>query len=113
MKIVGESVERAKLELLVHRFNLKSLTFTGKLNNEDLARIVSESWLNVHTSVTEGCGISIIEVAAEGTPTVAYGVPGVAKSIEDCMNGIKVKEGDRDALFGAVEKVISEPEKCQ
>ena len=112
LTIVGQGVERAKLELLVHRFSLKShVSFTGKLNDEDLARIVSESWLNVHTSVTEGWGISIIEAAAGGTPTVAYDVPGVAESIEDGMNGIKVKDGDRDALFGAAEKIISEPEK--
>ncbi len=59
--------------------------------------------------MTEGWGISIIEAASAGTPTVGYDVPGVAESIESEMNGIKVKEGSRDALLRAAERILAEP----
>ena len=110
LTIVGEGVEKAKLELLVQSLNLRShITFTGILDNKDLARIVSESWLNIHTSVTEGWGISIVEAAAAGTPTVAYDVPGVSESIENGLNGLKVEDENRDALRDAALAILNDP----
>ena len=38
---------------------------------------------------------SILEAAAAGTPTVAYEVPGVEDAIENGLNGLKIKNGDR------------------
>jgi glycosyltransferase involved in cell wall biosynthesis len=110
LTIVGEGVEKAKLESLISKLNLETnVTFTGRINDEDLSRIVSESWLNIHTSVTEGWGISIVEAAAAGTPTVAYDVPGVSESIENGMNGLRVKDGDRDALKNAALTILNDP----
>lgn len=110
LTIVGEGVEKPKLESLVSKLNLETnVTFTGRINDENLARIVSESWLNIHTSVTEGWGISIIEAAAAGTPTVAYDVPGVSESIENGMNGLRVKDGDRNALKNAAIAILNDP----
>lgn len=77
------------------------ITFTGRVTDEVLASPVSESWLNIHTSVTEGWGYSLIEASAAGTPTVAYSGLGVNDTVEDGINGIKVKNGDRKALSDA------------
>ncbi|MEM0135337.1 MAG: glycosyltransferase family 4 protein [Thermoplasmatales archaeon] len=112
LTMIGDGVERGKLETLVDELNLGSyVTFTGKLTGKDLAKIVSEAWLNIHTSVTEGWGLSITEASAAGTPTVAYSVPGVVEAIEDGINGIKVKDGDRKALTDGAMKILSSPEK--
>ncbi len=112
LTIVGEGVEKAKLELLVNKYNLeRNVSFTGRINDDHLARIVSESWLNIHSSVTEGWGISIVEAAAAGTPTVAYDVPGVSESIENGKNGLKVKNGDRDALRNAAVMILKNPKR--
>ena len=109
--MIGSGPELKFLRELANTYGLDDrITFTGRVTDEILALKISESWLNFHTSVTEGWGYSITEASAAGTPTVAYSVPGVADAIEDGINGIKVKDGDRKALADAAIKILSSPE---
>ena len=62
-------------------------------------------------NVTEGWGLSILEASAAGTPTVAYGVPGVRDAVEDGLNGMKVEDGNRDALADAAFSILKNPER--
>ena len=108
--IVGKGPQLARVEDLVKELKLQdSVTFKGRLGEKELAHVASSSWLNIHTSVTEGWGYSILEASSAGTPTVAYDVPGVANAIETGINGLKVKDGDRDALAEAA-SVIEIPQ---
>ncbi len=109
--MIGTGPELKSLRELANTYGLNDrITFAGRVNDEVLASKVSESWLNLHTSITEGWGYSITEASAAGTPTVAYSVPGVKDAIEDGINGIKVKDGDRKALAEAALKILSSPE---
>ena len=109
--MVGDGPSRSVLEKISEDLVIKEhVTFTGRVSEEKLAELVSSAWLNVHSSVTEGWGISIIESASAGTPTVAYEVPGVVDAIEEGLNGIKVKDGDRKALTDAAIKLLKDPE---
>lgn len=111
LTIVGTGIEMPRLELLVKNLNLTPyVTFKGRLSDEELSKTVSEAWLNVHSSITEGWGISIIEAAAAGTPTVAYNVPGVSESVEIGMNGLMVPDGDRNALREGALTILSDHE---
>ena len=110
--IIGEGLEKINLERLSIKLNLRdSIIFTGRISDEELSRTVSSSWLNVHSSVTEGWGLSILEASSAGTPTVAYEVPGVVDVIENGINGMKVKDGDRKALYRAALEILSDPER--
>jgi glycosyltransferase involved in cell wall biosynthesis len=110
--MVGIGPELRNLKNLSEKLNLSDvIEFTGRLNKENLSSLVARSWLNVHTSITEGFGISIIEAASCGTPTVAYDVPGIADSVEDGGSGIKVSNGDREALADAVFSILRSPER--
>ena len=108
--IVGEGPELGNLLDLVKTRGLDSVvTFLGRVDYSELGRIVASSWLNIHSSVTEGWGFSILEASSAGTPTVAYEVPGVVETIENGINGMKVKDGDREALKEAVYKILINP----
>ena len=110
--IVGEGPELGNLLDLVKTRGLGSVvSFLGRLDYSELGRIVASSWLNIHTSVTEGWGFSILEASSAGTPTAAYEVPGVIETIENGVNGLKVKDGDREALKEAVYKILKYPEE--
>jgi len=110
--IVGTGPRLASVEYLVKKLELQdSVTFTGRLGEKELASIVASSWLNIHASVTEGWGYSILEASSSGTPTVAYDVPGVADSIENGINGLKVKDGDRSALTDAALEILQNPQR--
>ena len=108
--IIGSGPELPNVKELVESSELtESVTFTGRIPDENLASIVSSSWLNLHTSQTEGWGYSILESSAAGTPTVAYSVPGVVDTIEDGINGFKVNDNDLDAFVDAVLNILKNP----
>jgi glycosyltransferase involved in cell wall biosynthesis len=108
--IIGTGPEEQGMKRLVNELNMQDcVEFTGRISNKELSDIVASSWLNVHTSVTEGWGFSILESSAAGTPTVAYDVPGVRDAVEDGLNGIKVKDGDRKALADAALSILNNP----
>jgi glycosyltransferase involved in cell wall biosynthesis len=110
--IIGTGPEERSMRELVNKLNMQDFVeFTGRISSEELSYIVASSWLNVHTSVTEGWGFSILEASAAGTPTVAYDVPGVTDAVEDGLNGIKVKDGNRKALADAAHSILTNPEK--
>ena len=112
LTVIGSGPEEKRVRELAGRMNLlEMITFKGRISEMELSDIVASSWLNVHTSVTEGWGLSILEASAAGTPTVAYDVPGVADAVEDGINGIKVRDGDREALTKAALSILRDPEK--
>ena len=61
-------------------------------NSDELSELIRESWINLHFSVTEGWGYSILESSTSGTPTVAFKVPGVVDIVKDNFNGFLVKD---------------------
>lgn len=69
-----------------------NIEFVGKIDYMELSRIIRESWINLHFSVTEGWGYSILEASASGTPTVAFRVPGVVDTVVDGINGFLVND---------------------
>ena len=110
--IIGSGPEEPNLRKLALELNLRDyVIFKGRVSETELSNIVASSWLNVHTSVTEGWGLSILEASAAGTPTVAYDVPGVKDVIEDGKNGIKVTDGSRKSLAEAAFTILTDPEK--
>jgi glycosyltransferase involved in cell wall biosynthesis len=110
--IVGTGPQLSMVEDLVRELKLRdSVTFTGRLGERELASIVASSWLNIHASVTEGWGYSILEASSAGTTTVAYDVPGVADAIENGINGLKVKDGDRRSLADAALEILQNPQR--
>ena len=58
----------------------------------ELSKIIRESWVNLHFSITEGWGLSLMESSASGTPSVAFRVPGVVDTIKDSFNGFLVND---------------------
>ena len=112
LKVLGDGPSRPGLNKLCDELGInKNVEFTGRISDSEVSKIVASSWLNIHSSVTEGWGISIIEAASAGTPTVAYKVPGVSDSIENGLNGLTVEDGNRTALVEAALTILKEPNK--
>lgn len=110
--MIGYGPEMTNITHLVNELHLQNFVeLKGRITNEQLSHIVAASWLNVHTAVTEGWGFSVLEASSAGTPTVAYDVPGIRDSIENGFNGLKVKDGDKEALSKAAFSILSDPEK--
>ena len=109
--VIGTGPEERSMKRLANELNMQDcVEFTGRISDKELSDIVASAWLNVHTSVTEGWGYSILEASSAGTPTVAYDVPGVRDAVEDGLNGLKVKDGDRKALADAAFSILTNSE---
>ena len=112
LSMIGDGPSKHELERLCEELDLReNVVFTGKIPDSEVSEIVAYSWLNIHSSVTEGWGISIIEAASAGTPTVAYRVPGVSDSVENGFNGIAVEDRNRRALADAALKILRDPKR--
>lgn len=85
----GPQLDKMKEEVRKENYNIE---FLGKVDYIELANLIRESWVNLHFSVTEGWGYSILESSASGTPTIALNVPGVLDTIKAGINGFLVSD---------------------
>lgn len=83
--IVGDGEERSSLERQAKEMKLQRITFTGFQNPNPYYQAAGVLCL---TSSTEGFAMVILEAAAYGCPTVAYGVSsGIKEMIIDAQTG--------------------------
>lgn len=84
----------------------KKVTYLGFISQKEKFELFKKSWLLVHPSMKEGWGLTVIEAASCGIPTVGYDVEGLRDSIVDGKTGI-LTETNSDALAEGVMKVLN------
>lgn len=91
-------------ELYAHAAKLGVLdrvTFHGHVTEQRKHRLLSRAWVHVMPSRKEGWGITVIEAAQHGVPTVGYvGSRGLTDSVVDGATGLLVRD-----LAGLTESV--------
>ena len=91
--IVGNGTERIRLTTLAAELGLGDIvTFHGYQPDKVRDELVRRAWLTMSTSHHEGWGLSIVEAAVHGVPTLALRVPGVRDSVVDGGTGWLVDE---------------------
>jgi glycosyltransferase involved in cell wall biosynthesis len=109
--IAGEGEQRASLEDRVRRLGLEArvelLGFLGESAKMDLLR---RAWVHVLTSQKEGWGISNLEAAACGTPSVVSDSPGLRESVVDGRTGLLVPHADVGALTESIGRLLRDSE---
>ena len=67
------------------------VTWHGHVADEERDRVLARAWVALLPSTTEGWGLSVVEAAAQGTPTIAYReAGGVTESVVDGRSGVLV-----------------------
>ena len=95
MNVVGSGPSLIRVKEMVNKYKLGTrINFLGRLTEDKLAIILSSSWANVHFSLTEGFGYSILESASCGVPTVALDSKGVTEVINEFNLGTTCDEID-------------------
>lgn len=106
--VAGKGDRENDLRSLAHRLGLgQTVRFLGYVDEDEKIRLFRSSWVHVLTSPKEGWGISALEAAACGTPTVASDSPGLRDAVQHEKTGILVPHGDVDRLAAALEAVLS------
>src|SRR5690606_22518693 len=86
--IAGRGDAADDLRALRDRLGLADVVdMPGYVDDEEKRRLFRRAWVHVLTSPKEGWGISNIEAAACGTPTVASDSPGLRDSVRHGETG--------------------------
>jgi len=110
VRIAGKGDFEGKLRTLASTLELgETVDFLGYVSEDAKIRLMRTSWVHVLTSPKEGWGISALEAAACGTPTVASDSPGLRDVVEDGRTGSLVPHGDVEALVDALARLLSSP----
>jgi len=88
VNIVGDGPERAALAAEVASRGLgDTVTLHGYVSEDVKTALVARADLHLSASQGEGWGLSVIEAAAHGVPTVAYDVDGLRDAVRDGVTG--------------------------
>ena len=105
--VAGRGDAQEDLERLVADLDLTGrVEFPGFVSEERKRELFRRSWIHALTSPNEGWGISNMEAAACGTPTVASDSPGLRDSVRDGATGFLSPHGDIDALADRFARIV-------
>lgn len=107
--IVGQGKTRY-LERLKNLCRLMAIddrvVFTGYVGEKEKLELLSQAWMLVSTSLREGWGLTVIEAAACGTPSVAYRVAGLVDSVKDQETGFLCQKNNPEELAKNIKKLL-------
>jgi glycosyltransferase involved in cell wall biosynthesis len=108
--IAGKGDYADELTGLISELGIQAqVEMRGFVDEEAKRTLFRRTWIHSLTSPKEGWGISNLEAAACGTPTVASDSPGLRDSVADGETGFLVPHGDVDALAACFRRVLGDP----
>jgi glycosyltransferase involved in cell wall biosynthesis len=110
LEIAGTGDHRAELEQLAARLGVEqAVVFHGFVSEERKIDLMRGAWANIFPSPKEGWGITVIEAAACGTPSLASDSPGLRDSVWHGETGFLVPHGDIAALATRMVELADSP----
>ncbi|HEX8095623.1 glycosyltransferase family 4 protein [Jatrophihabitans sp.] len=111
--VVGRGWWADELAALARRLGVEDIvSFHGFVDEQAKADLLARAWVGALPSVKEGWGLSVVEAASHGTPSVAFSrAGGLAESILDGRTGVLV-DGDEDAYIAALADLLADRERC-
>jgi glycosyltransferase involved in cell wall biosynthesis len=110
LDIAGNGDDRPRLEALARRLGVAgAVRFLGFVTDEHKLRLMRTSWAHVFPSVKEGWGLTVIEAAACGTPSLTSNSPGLRDSVRDGVTGYLLPHGDARAMARRMLELAERP----
>lgn len=111
--IAGDGPERGALERKVATEQIDGVEFLGFLSDE----MKPDAWRRAAFSVVpsiwqEPLGLVVFEAWERGRPVIVSDVGGLADSVEDGIDGLKVPMRDASAWSAAMNRLLHDPERC-
>lgn len=110
LDIAGTGDDRRRLEAIAAGLGQgAAVRFHGFVSEEHKLTLLRSTWGNLFPSPKEGWGITVVEAAACGTPSVASDSPGLRDSVRAGQTGYLVPHGDADALAARMLELAADP----
>ena len=117
--IVGTGPDEGRLRALAGELKISDRTiFTGAVTDDEIAEAYATSTIYMGLSrvesviFAEGFGISFLEAAASGVPSIAGDSGGVRSAVRDGVSGIIVPPTDVRSVTDAIRDLLRNPDKC-
>ncbi len=108
--IAGSGDDRPRLERIAADLGVgDAVRFLGYVDEATKLSLLRRAVANVFPSPKEGWGITVMEAAACGTPSVASDAPGLRDSVRDGHTGLLVPHADVAALTDAMLRLADDP----
>lgn len=100
--IIGGGEQSRTLKRMVRDLGLqRSVTLHGWTQREEIAKILQDASLYVHTSKRESFGVAIVEALLSGTPVVALRCGGVTEELHESV-GVTVDTTEASTLAASI-----------
>ncbi len=110
LDIAGTGDHRPALERLAAELQQSdAVAFHGFVSEERKIALLRSAWANLFPSPKEGWGITVVEAAACGTPSLASDSPGLRDSVRHMETGYLVPHGDVHALSARMLEIADNP----
>jgi phosphatidylinositol alpha-1,6-mannosyltransferase len=116
--LVGEGHDELRLRALARELGvLEKVGFVGPMRDDELPEAYATSTIYLGASRVdkeinvEGFGISFLEAAASGVPSVAGDSGGVRSAVRDGETGIVVPPTDAEAIADALRSLLLNPDR--
>jgi glycosyltransferase involved in cell wall biosynthesis len=107
--IGGRGEWEPRLRALADRLQVSAqVSFAGFVSEDRKRELLQTVWANVFPSPKEGWGITNIEAAAAGTPSIASDVAGLRESVVHGRTGLLLPHGDVAALAQAMRTLATD-----
>jgi glycosyltransferase involved in cell wall biosynthesis len=117
LRIVGEGVEWARLQRLVHELGLEeSVTFTGPLSEAEVsaeyerAQVFALACRELENGDRDGIPNVVLEAMAHGLPIVSTTSPGIVEAVAHERSALLAEPGDAAGLADQLERVLLDPD---
>jgi glycosyltransferase involved in cell wall biosynthesis len=110
LDVAGTGDHRDELERLAADLGQTgAVTFHGFVSESRKLELLRAAWANVFPSPKEGWGITVVEAAACGTPSLASDSPGLRDSVRHGETGYLVPHGDLEGLAARMLELAADP----
>lgn len=107
--VAGAGDDRGRLERVAREASVASrVEFLGWVPAARKVELLRRAWVNVYPSPKEGWGLTNVEAAACGTPTVASDAPGLRESVAEGESGYLVPHGDPGAWAEGLDRICGD-----
>jgi len=114
LQVAGTGEDRCRLEGIARELGVAdAVEFLGFVDEATKTRLLRTTWANLFPSPKEGWGITIMEAAACGTPSIASNSPGLRDSVVDGVTGVLVPHGDPRALADRMLAFAASPDRVR
>jgi glycosyltransferase involved in cell wall biosynthesis len=109
LTVAGSGPELSAIQSLTASLKLQdSVTFPGRIDNADIARLYASADCMLNPSTVDNMPISILEAFASGVPVISTDAGGIPQMVEHGVSALLVQIGDDAAMAREALRILQD-----